>query len=145
MNVLKTSPSGQMLTSPLWFSSPFASHKNGKNISWMAQGQKYVQGCVITLSLHFWSELLWNKKLGSAAVLYQGQKRNKMSRKGTNWGLSQIPPRVFCHFDTGRAAHLLGLFILGRAFENLSMAEPSQNGALFNLSLPSPHPFSLQT
>ena len=42
-------------------------------------------------------------------------------RKGTNWGLSQIPC-VGPLRGLRSTAHLLGLFILGRALENLSMA-----------------------
>ena len=120
-----------MLTSLLWFLSPFASHKSAKNLSWMAQGQKYVQGCVKAAFLI---------RTPICSSLYQGQKRNKMARKGANWGQSDP---LFGSLWGKSAAHLLGLFILGRALENLSMAAPTRDGALFNLSLPS-HPFFLR-
>ena len=111
-------PPGKTLTSLLWFSRPFASHKSGKNLSWMAQGKKYVQGCV---KAAFLIGTFSEQKLWSAAVCTRGKKETKWQGKGANWGLSQIPC-VGPLRGLRSTAHLLGLFILGRALENLSMA-----------------------
>ena len=81
-----------MLTSLLWFSCPFASHKSGKNISWMAQGQKYVQGCV---KAAFLIGTFPEQKLWSAAVCTRGKK--EQNGKGAKLGSVRSP--VLGHFE----------------------------------------------
>ena len=86
-------PPGKMLTSLLWFLSPFASHKSAKNLSWMAQGQKYVQGCV---KAAFLIRTFPEQKLRSAAICTRGKKGTKWQEKGQT-GVSQIP--FLGHFE----------------------------------------------
>ena len=127
-------PPGKMLTSLVWFSSPFASHKN---ISWMAPVQKYAQGCVKAAFLigNFQSKetLICNN-------LYQGLKKEQNGRKRDKRG---VRSPVLGHFEAS-AAHLLGLFIFGRALENLSIAasvrDPSPFQPLTPLFLTQPSP-----